>query len=49
VDSPVLIIFVDTGSSRLSLIQRVDADGIIWAGVEDYQRFGVIVTDAGVP
>jgi len=26
----------------------VDADGIIWAKeVEDYQRFGVIVTDAG--
>ncbi len=49
VDSPVLIIFVDTVfEADLSLINRVDADGIIWAKeVEDYQRFGVIVTDAG--
>lgn len=49
VDSPVLIIFVDTVfEADLSLINRVDADGIIWANeVEDYQRFGVIVTDAG--
>jgi glucose-1-phosphate thymidylyltransferase len=48
VDSPVLIIFVDTVfEADLSLINRVDADGIIWAKeVEDYQRFGVIVTDA---
>src|SRR5204862_782669 len=31
-----------------SLVNRVDADGIIWVKeVEDYQRFGVIVTDAG--
>ena len=30
-----------------SLAQTVDADGIIWAKeVEDYQRFGVVVTDA---
>jgi dTDP-glucose pyrophosphorylase len=49
VDSPVLIIFVDTVfEADMSLINRVDADGIIWAKeVEDYQRFGVIVTDAG--
>ncbi len=49
VDSPVLVIFVDTVfEADLSLINRVDADGIIWAKeVEDYQRFGVIVTDAG--
>ena len=48
VDSPVLIIFVDTVfEADLSLINRVEADGIIWAKeVEDYQRFGVIVTDA---
>ncbi len=49
VDCPVLIIFVDTVfEADLSLVNRVDADGIIWAKeVEDYQRFGVIVTDAG--
>ncbi|PYO96536.1 MAG: nucleotidyltransferase [Gemmatimonadetes bacterium] len=49
VDAPVLIIFVDTVfEADLSLINRVDADGIIWVKeVEDYQRFGVIVTDAG--
>jgi glucose-1-phosphate thymidylyltransferase len=30
----------------LTLINRSDADGIIWAKeVEDYQRFGVVVTD----
>ncbi len=48
VDSPVLIIFVDTVfEADLSLVNRVDADGIIWVKeVEDYQRFGVIVTDA---
>ena len=48
VDGPVLIIFVDTlFDADLTLISRVDADGIIWAKeVEDYQRFGVIVTDA---
>src|SRR2546429_1065679 len=49
VDSPVLIIFVDTVfEADVSLVNRVDADGIIWVKeVEDYQRFGVIVTDAG--
>ncbi len=47
VKEPVLIIFVDTVfDADLTLINRVDADGIIWAKeVEDYQRFGVIVTD----
>lgn len=47
VTGPVLIIFVDTVfEADLSLIHRADADGIIWAKeVEDYQRFGVVVTD----
>lgn len=48
VDQPVLIIFVDTiFDADLSVIERTDADGIIWVKeVEDYQRFGVVVTDA---
>ena len=48
VHGPVLIIFVDTVfEADLTLINRADADGIIWAKeVEDYQRFGVVVTDA---
>jgi glucose-1-phosphate thymidylyltransferase len=48
VDQPVLIIFVDTiFDADLSAIDRTDADGIIWTKeVEDYQRFGVVVTDA---
>ena len=49
VDQPVLIIFVDTiFDADLSLVQHsTDADGIIWVKeVEDYQRFGVVVTDA---
>ena len=48
VDQPVLIIFVDTiFDADLSVINRTDADGIIWVKeVEDYQRFGVVVTDA---
>ena len=48
VDQPVLIIFVDTiFDADLSVIDRTDADGIIWVKtVEDYQRFGVVVTDA---
>ena len=47
VDGPVLIIFVDTVfDADLTIIDRVDADGVIWAKeVEDYQRFGVVVTD----
>jgi glucose-1-phosphate thymidylyltransferase len=47
VDGPVLIIFVDTlFDADLSLARTSDADGILWAKeVEDYQRFGVIVTD----
>jgi glucose-1-phosphate thymidylyltransferase len=47
VHGPVLIIFVDTVfEADLALINRTDADGIIWAReVEDYQRFGVVVTD----
>jgi glucose-1-phosphate thymidylyltransferase len=48
VDGPVLIVFVDTVfDADLSIIGADDADGIIWAKeVEDYQRFGVVVTDA---
>ncbi len=48
VRGPVLIIFVDTVfEADLTLISRSDADGIIWAKeVEDWQRFGVVVTDA---
>lgn len=48
VQGPVLIIFVDTlFEADLNLVNRTDADGIIWVKeVEDYQRFGVIVTDA---
>ena len=47
VKGPVLIIFVDTlFDADLSLTRTSDADGILWAKeVEDYQRFGVIVTD----
>jgi glucose-1-phosphate thymidylyltransferase len=48
VDQEVLIIFVDTiFDADLSIIEReADAAGILWAKeVEDYQRFGVIVTD----
>jgi glucose-1-phosphate thymidylyltransferase len=47
VHGPVLIVFVDTVfEADLGLIKRTDADGIIWAKeVEDYQRFGVVVTD----
>lgn len=48
VDQPVLIIFVDTiFDADLSVIERSTDDGIIWTmEVEDYQRFGVVVTDA---
>ncbi|HZJ00702.1 MAG TPA: sugar phosphate nucleotidyltransferase [Gemmatimonadaceae bacterium] len=47
IDQPVLIIFVDTiFDADLTVINRTDADGIIWTKeVEDYQRFGVVVTD----
>ncbi len=47
VDGPVLIVFVDTVfDADLTLVKTSDADGIIWAKeVEDYQRFGVVVTD----
>ena len=45
---PVLIIFVDTiFDADLSIIPTCTDDGIIWTKeVEDYQRFGVVVTDA---
>src|SRR3982751_6827067 len=47
VDQPVLIIFVDKiFDADLSVTRTIDADGIIWVKeVEDYQRFGVVVTD----
>jgi glucose-1-phosphate thymidylyltransferase len=48
VDQPVLIIFVDTiFDADLSIVKDSTDDGIIWTKeVEDYQRFGVVVTDA---
>jgi glucose-1-phosphate thymidylyltransferase len=48
VDGPVLIVFVDTVfDADLSIATHPGADGILWAKeVEDYQRFGVVVTDA---
>ncbi|MBL0940294.1 MAG: NTP transferase domain-containing protein [Gemmatimonadaceae bacterium] len=47
IDAPVLIIFVDTiFDADLSVIKDSTDDGIIWTKeVEDYQRFGVVVTD----
>jgi glucose-1-phosphate thymidylyltransferase len=47
IDGPVMIIFVDTlFDTDMSIVKTSDADGILWAKeVEDYQRFGVIVTD----
>jgi glucose-1-phosphate thymidylyltransferase len=47
VDQPVLVIFVDTiFDADLSITMTIDADGIIWVKeVEDYKRFGVVVTD----
>jgi glucose-1-phosphate thymidylyltransferase len=47
VHEPILIIFVDTVfEADLSIIPRTNADGIIWVKeVEDYQRYGVVVTD----
>ncbi|MEP6492384.1 MAG: sugar phosphate nucleotidyltransferase [bacterium] len=48
VDQPVFIIFVDTiFDADLSVVKTSTADGIIWVKtVDDYQRFGVVVTDA---
>ena len=48
VDAPVLIIFVDTiFDADLSSIASSTDDGILWTKeVEDYQRFGVVETDA---
>lgn len=42
-----MILFVDTlFEADLTLVHRLDTDGIIWVKeVEDYQRFGVVVTD----
>src|SRR5947208_10844669 len=47
VDQPVMIIFVDTiFDADLSIIRKTKADGIIFTKeVEDYQRFGVVVSD----
>jgi len=48
IHGPVMIIFVDTiFDADLSVVTSSTDDGIIWAKeVEDYQRFGVVVTDA---
>jgi glucose-1-phosphate thymidylyltransferase len=48
VDQPVMIIFVDTiFDADLDIVKDSTDDGIIWTKeVEDYQRFGVVVTDA---
>jgi glucose-1-phosphate thymidylyltransferase len=48
VDQPVLIIFVDTiFDADLSVIKRCTDDGILWTKVvDDWQRYGVIVSDA---
>ena len=47
VDGPVIVIFVDTlFDADLSIVKTTKADGIIWTKeVEDYQRFGVVVSD----
>lgn len=47
IDAPVLIIFVDTiFDADLGVLKDSTDDGIIWTKeVEDYQRFGVVVTD----
>jgi len=47
IDQPVMIIFVDTiFDADFSVVKSLDVDGIIWVKeVEDYQRFGVVVTD----
>jgi len=47
VHGPVLIVFVDTVfEADLSIATATEDAGIIWAKeVEDYQRFGVVVTD----
>ena len=47
VDGPVIVIFVDTlFDADLSIVKQSKEDGIIWTKeVEDYQRFGVVVTD----
>jgi len=48
VHGPVMIIFVDTVfDADLSIVKSGMDDGVIWVKeVEDYQRFGVVVTDA---
>ena len=47
IDQPVMIIFVDTiFDADFSVVKTSTADGIMWVKeVEDYQRFGVVVTD----
>jgi glucose-1-phosphate thymidylyltransferase len=47
VDGPVIVIFVDTlFDADMSIVKTTKDDGIIWTKeVEDYQRFGVVVTD----
>ena len=47
VEQPVMVIFVDTiFDADLGVIKHTNADGIIWVKeVEDYKRFGVVVSD----
>ena len=47
IDRPFMVIFVDTiFDADLSVIKRIRADGILFTKeVEDYKRFGVVVTD----
>jgi glucose-1-phosphate thymidylyltransferase len=47
IDQPVMVVFVDTiFDADFSIVKQTDADGIIWVKeVEDYQRFGVVVSD----
>src|SRR2546425_2836520 len=47
VNGPVIVIFVDTlFDADLSIVKTTKDDGIIWTKeVEDYQRFGVVVTN----
>ncbi|MBI4542943.1 MAG: NTP transferase domain-containing protein [Gemmatimonadetes bacterium] len=48
VHGPVLIVFADTiFDADLGVVKASSDDGIIWTKeVDDYQRFGVVVTDA---
>jgi len=47
IHTPVLILFADTlFDADLTLIQRIDADGVMWVNeVENPESFGVVITD----